>query len=405
MPLRAESIQDVVAGYTLLPRQSPRIQLQMLDNEIRNLDSYIRSMLNPASVRTSSGRLSHSHRNTNRSSDRSIENDLTEAKEKSQYLELALNELEAEAKHLRDQLEQTRSEYASLRSELQLNDNMEQSRIVQSLKDLNRCIEDLGRSIAEHIVDSYIPGYANDETTLKAVNLSQIKAQFYHHEGRHSLVVSSNGDGMPTEDFFDLAVRSILCKFLYENIFLPFHPTLLGDPRNEFMNELYREVRSQNHQTTASKWRASSFLAFSKDSATVRDQHVRGYVENIKTQDLATLFVGFFGEKVNILLTDSHDREIERLVGLAWDWNYTLKGSVIMLGDYQPTIYDSGVPFDPTCMANFEPKKGLKEAPDTALCTIGLGLTTSCSRTGGNVLGSAVVCKAPVVTEHIYDED
>ncbi|KAG8792438.1 hypothetical protein FRC12_006085 [Ceratobasidium sp. 428] len=405
LPLRTENIQAIIAGYTLLPRQPPRIQLQLLDNEIRNLESYIGNMLSPIPVKTSSGRSSHPHRNTNRGSGRSVENNLTEAKEKSQYLELALNELEAEAKHLRDQLEQTRSEYASLRSELQLNDNTEQSSIVQSLKDLNRSIENLGRSIAEHMFDSYIQASdIDDDTTLAASNLPQIKAQFCHQEGVTSLVVSSTGSGMPIEDFFDLGVRSILCRRLYKNIFLPFHPTLVDDPRNEFTHGLYNEVRKQENQTIAAKWRANSFLALSKgDDAEIRAQYVRKYIQEITTQDLDVLFTGYFGENIKVSLSDSHSKALEQLFSLAWGWNHTLKGGVVMLGDFMPVVYESGAPFDPTYMQDFEPKKKLKKQPTTALCTVGLGLMLSRSRAKGESPDSTLVCKTSVVTELIYE--
>ncbi|KAG8783945.1 hypothetical protein FRC12_019179 [Ceratobasidium sp. 428] len=402
LPLRLEKIQEFLLSCTHLRHGLLRVQKRILSGDsIKHWESYIEKILG---LSPTEARAAHPLQSTDRASSRSLGDDLAEATERCSHLELALTESEGEIKHLRNQLEQTQAEYASLRSELQLNDNTEQSRIVQSLKDLNRCIENLGRSIAEHIADCYIPAGADDDTTLKAKDLFQIKAQFRHQEGKPSLVTSSSGDGMPIEDFFDLGIRSMLCRRLYENIFLPFHPTLSGDPRNEFMNELYREIRYRDHQTTASKWRANSFLAISNGhDTTTRIEHIHKHAENIKAQDLAILFTNFFGKNVQISLTDLHNEEIERLVSLAWDWNVTLKGSVVMLGDFQPTIYDSGVPFNPECMADFEPKKGSRRAPDIVLCTVGLGLTVSRSKTAGNSLGQSIVCKATVVTEYIYE--
>ncbi|KAG9126353.1 hypothetical protein FRC07_003746 [Ceratobasidium sp. 392] len=403
LPLRAENIREFLLGYIQLPYLLLKIQNQITHGNVGPPREYITKLFERTST-TSLERSPRSRRGAARASNHPHDTNLAEAAERSQQLELALAESEAEIKLLRDQFQQIRSEYASLRSELQLNDNMEQGNIVQCLKDLNRCIGNLGRSIAEHIVDHYIPSYADDDTTLKASDLSRVKAQFHHQEGRPSLVVSSSGDGMPAEDFFDHGIRSIVCKRLYENIFLPFHPILLGDPRNDFMNELYQEVRYQDNQTAASKWRANSFLAVSKNNdSEVRTQHIRTHVENIKTQDFAGLFAGFFDEDTNVSLEGSHDEELERLVSLAWDWNHILKGSVVMLGDFQPTVYDNGVPFDPSCMADFEPKKGSKKVPQTALCTIGLGLKVSRSKVKGSAVDDTIICKASVVTEHIYE--
>ncbi|KAG9083453.1 hypothetical protein FS749_006020 [Ceratobasidium sp. UAMH 11750] len=397
LPLRSENVREFLLGYTHLPYLFLRIQSQATRGSIGPLRAYIERILRPTPTESSSGPLSRSRRSTDRVS-------RAEVTERSQHLELALAESEAETKLLRDRFEQTQSEYVSLRSELQLNDNTEQSKIVQSLKDLNRCIENFGRSVAEHIVDNYVSPYTDDETTLKASNLPGIKAQFCHQEGGPSLVVSSTGRGMPTEDFFDLSIRFILCKRLYEHIFLPFHPTLAGDSRNEFMNELYQEVRRQDHQTIASKWRANSFLALSKSNDTeIRAQYVHNYIENIRTQDLDVLFSNFFDKKKGVSLADSYEEELEKLVSLAWDWNHVLKGSVVVLGDFQPTIYENGAPFDPGCMVDFEPDRKSKKVPSTALCTIGFGLMASRSKDKGNVLDDVVVCKASVVTEHVYD--
>ncbi|KAG8740462.1 hypothetical protein FRC10_004289 [Ceratobasidium sp. 414] len=398
LPLQPENVRDFFLGYTQMPSLFLRIQSQITRGDgWLFIKAYIEKTLRPTPTRSPSGQLPRSHRGADRVS-------RADAMERSQHFELVLAGSEAETKSLRDQFEQTRSEYASFRSELQLNDSMEQGRIIQSLEDLNCGIGSFGRSVAVHIVDNYVSQYTDGDTALKASNLPGVKAQFCHQEGKPSLVSSSTGNGMPTEDFFDLGVRFILCKRLYEHIFLPFHPALAGDSRNEFMNGLYQQVRHQDHQTIASKWRANSFLALSDGNNTeIRAQYIRKCIESIKTQDLDVLFANFFGENKGVSLTELHQGELEKLVSLAWDWNHVLKGSVVVLGDFQPTAYESGVPFDPSHMAEFEPDKRSKKVPSTALCTIGLGLMASRSKDKGNVLDDVVVCKASVVTEYIYE--
>ncbi|GAB1528302.1 hypothetical protein RhiTH_011495 [Rhizoctonia solani] len=53
------------------------------------------------------------------------------------------------------QLKQSQLEYSSLRSQLQLQENIEQSQVVQALKDINRMIDDFGRSMAAYLTDNY----------------------------------------------------------------------------------------------------------------------------------------------------------------------------------------------------------------------------------------------------------
>ncbi|KAH7336819.1 hypothetical protein B0J17DRAFT_444518 [Rhizoctonia solani] len=188
-----------------------------------------------------------------------------ESETSRQQLQVTLDETEHELKSLRSQLEQTQQEYASLRSELQLSDNTEQSKIVQSLQDLNRAIDDFGRSVAQHMVDNFASSLKKeDPTTLDASDFTELQRQFGHQGGKCSLAASLKGEGLPIEDFIDLALRTFLCQKLCKNVFIPFHPTLAASVEPGFMESLYEEVRRQVSPIAAAKWRASSFLALSK---------------------------------------------------------------------------------------------------------------------------------------------
>jgi hypothetical protein len=158
------------------------------------------------------------------------------------------------------------------------------------------------------------------------------------------------------------------------------------------------------HQTIAAKWRANTFIALGKrNDIEIRTKFIGEYVEQIMTNDLKVLFKGFFGEEVDVSLTEPQYEELKIIVSTAWDWNYVLKGGVVMLGDFQPTTCENGIPFDPRRMVDFEPNRKSKGSPGVAMCTIGLGLTLSRSKAKGSSPDDVVVCKASVVTEQVYE--
>lgn len=234
-------LHGFLLDYDLQHSEIPDFQTKFRAGQTQGLEAYIDEAFGQPNKVISGPRQG---RSTGRGQQLLLKSPLEESKKSRRQLELALAGSENELQSLRDELELARSEYASLRSELQPQDNTEQSKVVQSLKDLNRGIENLGRSLAERLVDSYISSYSESkDTTLKAANLPILFTQFNHREGAPSLVLSSSGAGMPAEDFLDLALRSVLCRSLYENIFLPFHPTLAGTPQNGLMADLYEDVR------------------------------------------------------------------------------------------------------------------------------------------------------------------
>lgn len=148
--------------------------------------------------------------------------------------------------NLRVKLKQTQLEYSSLRSQLQLQENTEQSEVVQSLKDLNRTIDDIGRSLSEYLFDKYVTDAfekdSSEVTSLDARNIEGLRALFGHVEGKTSLVSSSTGAGVMVEDFFDYGVRSLLCAFLCRQVFNTFHPAV-DAPSNSLVGEMYQDIQ------------------------------------------------------------------------------------------------------------------------------------------------------------------
>ncbi|CAE6440507.1 unnamed protein product [Rhizoctonia solani] len=315
-------------------------------------------------------------------SGRPVKITLEESETTRQQLQDTLEATEAELKSLRSQLEQTQLEYASLRSELQLNDNTEQSTIVQSLQDLNRTIDDFGRSVAEFMVDNFAATLNKDDpTTLDAPHFTELQRQFGHQGGRSSLAASLEGNGLPIEDFVDLALRNLLCQMLCKSVFIPFCPTLSAATEPGFMTSLYEEVRRQVSPTVAAKWRASTFMALSKgnklDKPTIGAQ-----VEGFITEDVQPLLNNLFGQSNAVALTEAQRDQVQDVITAAWELNHVLKGEVVTLGDFLPLCCERGALFDPKTMVEFEASKKRKPG-SVAICTIRLGLTLSHTKGAG----------------------
>lgn len=111
--------------------------------------------------------------------------------------------------------------------------------------------------------------------------------------------------------------------------------------------------------------------------------------------------MSFLGDEQRVELEQRQLSQIKELVRTAWDWNATLKGEVIVLGDFHPTYYDPHTTFEPSCHQEFEPRSGVNT--DSVLGTLTLGLTCTQSMGNGSQSEVMVVCKALVATESIYD--
>lgn len=116
---------------------------------------------------------------------------------------------------------------------------------------------------------------------------------------------------------------------------------------------------------------------------------------------LSPLISNFFGPKTVVMMAPRHFDRLRRLVQTAWDWNTTLKGDVVMLGDFHLTVYPPSSVFDPTLMDEFEPIP--RQPPATSILgTISLGLFSSCSVGGARPPEVTIVQKALVATESVY---
>ncbi|CAE7125123.1 unnamed protein product [Rhizoctonia solani] len=303
---------------------------------------------------------------------------------------------------LKQQLKEAELGYSSLRSQLQLQENVEQSEVVQALNDLNRMIDDIGRSISAYLADTYVAHTFSrdpaDVTALDSVNLSALKTLLGHVDGKPSMIMSSDGKGMHIENFFDFAIRHMICRYLTRAIFRPFHPAISSD-LNQVLTETYENIRKEAPQVIAGKWRSDTFKNIYKDDEDKQRQHINDHFENLMGSRLMPLATYVFGRKIRF--TEEYSDRLYLLMEMAWILNSKLKASVIMLGDFVYTSYFPRSQFYPTLVEEFEPNPRHPK-PLTVLGTLALGLLAQRAVGGGDQVEEKVVSKATVLTNNAF---
>ncbi|EUC57428.1 AIG1 domain protein [Rhizoctonia solani AG-3 Rhs1AP] len=312
------------------------------------------------------------------------------------------NHRESEAQ-LHQQLQLSQLEYSSLRSQLQLQENIEQSQVVQTLKDINRMIDDIGRSVSAYLTDNFVqPIFDRDAarvTSLHSRDLPALMALLSHQEGRSSFIASSTGQGMHIEGFLDYTIRHFLCRFLVYRIFRPFHPEI-DVSLSKTLLASYEKIQNREPQAIAGKWRLETFKSLHKaDADGATEQEINSHLHILLNHRLAPLVKGVFGR--DIPLEDIHIANLRSLIKLAWSWNSNLKGGVIMLGDFVQTYFPRSR-FNANSMEEFEAVSP-DHVPTVILGTLALGLVCRRAIGGGNPTEEVVVCKALVATRNIFN--
>ncbi|KDN33820.1 hypothetical protein RSAG8_13093, partial [Rhizoctonia solani AG-8 WAC10335] len=304
---------------------------------------------------------------------------------------------------LRQQLQQIQREYVSLRSELQLQENFEQSEIVQELEDLNRHIDDISRSISAHLTDNHIrTAFGKDPaevTALDARNLPELFKVLRYEEGKCSLISSARGDGLEMESFLDFTIRDMLCTLLVTAVFQPFHPAIDSE-QSDLLLRAYEDIQKGETQTRSGKWRSSTFKSIYKDDSPDQVANwIGGLLYQFALTRLTPLITCVFGGS-NATMDRHHFNQMHELVTRAWNWNTKLKGEVVVLGDFRQTMHAPYSKFDLNTMKDFEPQPNTQ--PASVLGTVGLGLISLRAVGGGQPPEETLVCKVTVVTDTLY---
>ncbi|CAE6498250.1 unnamed protein product [Rhizoctonia solani] len=296
-----------------------------------------------------------------------------------------------EIDRLNEEIRRIKAEYGSLRNHVQLQENTEQAEIMTALGDINRLVEELGQSLSERIEK-----HVGNNSSGKGLQPQDLLGLF----GRFGYELASKVKQDPYL-LFEYVVQATVCDQLYAHLFKPFHPNIADDERyNTFITEIYTQVVYQEAQSIAGRWRRDAFNSISRSLAfKSQDQSVGEKMHRLITEALSVLL----GKIVGILpheLLKEHDKALVKVVAKAEEFNRLLKGSVSILGDFQPIGFPSGESFRPECMSevNSKPKKG--KQPETIVATVGLGLIKSYALGGGRqpemvILRNAVVFGLP----------
>ncbi|CAE6431654.1 unnamed protein product, partial [Rhizoctonia solani] len=314
-------------------------------------------------------------------------------------LRVELHETEA---NLRHQLQQMKHEYSSLRSELQLQENFEQSEVVQELEGINRHIDDISRSISAYLTDNHVRSMFGrnpaEVTSRDARNLPELFRLLQAEEGKSSLVLSSNGKGLEIESFLDFAIRHMLCTLLVMGVFQPFHPGIDSE-QSAALLRAYEDIQKRESQTNSGKWRSSTFKSIYKDDEEQTGTSIRRLLHLFIRTRLNPLLICVFGSK-EATMDRQHFNQMFELVKRAWNWNSKLKGEVIVLGDFCQIAHAPNSEFDPNIMKEFEPQPGVR--PTSVLGTIGIGLVSLRAVGGGRSPEETIICKTTVATDTLY---
>ncbi|KAL5632451.1 hypothetical protein ACGC1H_005420 [Rhizoctonia solani] len=305
---------------------------------------------------------------------------------------------------LQRELQKTQLEYSSLRSQLQLQENIEQSQVVQTLHDLNRMIEDLGRSISSYLYDEYVAKSFDvdlaDVTTLNASDLPTLKSLAGHKHDMTSFIQTTNGQGMQIECFLDFMIRNKICLHLAREIFSPFHPGI-NPSLNQVLRATFENIQKQVPQVIAGKWRSNTFkyISLPEQQRLTIDQQVNTQLNTIIDNDIMPLTRCVFGKDITIIA--EHHSLLRAIIQRAWDWNATLKEDVIMLGEFRQVTYPHYSRFDPNSMVEFE-ASSRNTLPVKILGTLALGLKSQRAVGGGIPVEETMVSKAIVLTKNVY---
>ncbi|QRW20328.1 50S ribosome-binding GTPase [Rhizoctonia solani] len=314
-------------------------------------------------------------------------------------LRVELHETEV---NLRHQSQQMQYEYSSLRSELQLQENFEQSEIVQELEDINRHIDDISRSISAYLTDTHVRSMFGrnpaEVTSRDAQNLSELFRLLQAEEGKCSLVSSSDGKGLEIESFLDFSIRHMLCTLLVIGVFQPFHPGINSE-QSAALLRAYEDIQKRESQTSAGKWRSSTFKSIYTDDEEQTGTSIRQLLHLFIRTQLNPLLTSVFGSK-EATMDRQHFNQMFELVKRAWNWNSKLKGEVIVLGDFCQIAHAPNSEFDPNIMKEFEPQPGVR--PTSVLGTIGIGLVSLRAVGGGRSPEETIICKTTVATDTLY---
>lgn len=313
--------------------------------------------------------------------------------------------------NLRKATEDTEEYVSRAHAQNQPEERIEQTQIMQGLKDVNRLIEDLGQSMAIYLVDHFPSHTTSIEAAFRSRELLNILG--YSKRNPPSLKVLRSAR-LDIEDFLFNVVRMVLCYQLYTQLFEPFHPGIANSkPQTDLVNGIYAQMKLRGlsnyvlclyalsegrvePQFVTGRWRRDSFNSISASTGQSYDTMIYPAVLG----SLHVLLRSFFDSSLNVKLSEEHETTLRRLVDMAERWNRLMKGSVTLLGEFQPVAYPCGSPFKAKFMTmpeTEEAKTNKSDYPGSILGTVELGLIKHIALGNNQQPEETILSKAAVV--------
>lgn len=113
------------------------------------------------------------------------------------------------------------------------------------------------------------------------------------------------------------------------------------------------------------------------------------------------LLGGCFDTSIEVKLDTEHEMMLRKLVDIAGRWNRLIKGSVVLLGEFQPIVYPCGDGFRSDYMVEAVGSSGVKQI-QSILGTIGLGLIRYIALGNDQEPEKTILYQAVVVSEKSF---
>ncbi|KAG8789530.1 hypothetical protein FRC12_013420 [Ceratobasidium sp. 428] len=290
------------------------------------------------------------------------------------------------------------AQHNSLLQHLNLRDNTELSDVVHQFRGLNEDIDGFSLELAGTMPDSHFEHYPD---CARCHDPEALRKWFAVAHAPPLLFESSSSVPMPTRQFLELFIASFICEILCNWVFRPFCPIIPGNQRASVQIEtfalVYERLRLCNQQITAAKWRIETYSSLIKLDST-RGGHVTEtslYIARV----IETAVHHLLGVKVQDLA--DHTR-LTQLVKRAYELNHRIKAEVAYAGDIHADYFQYDHEYDDARMKVLDSKKG-DPLPVRIVSTCGLGVYLTKAIGGGKAPELAVLLKAIVASEQVYD--
>ncbi|CAE6455134.1 unnamed protein product [Rhizoctonia solani] len=314
--------------------------------------------------------------------------------------EKAIQQKDVEIKHSRELFEHFKSksaylesdsyrnEVVSIRRHLQVDELCEPWEINKKFSEIVRKVEDISRDMGEAL--GSLPAVAKF-TTLDLLKLLSRAPE------NHPLAAAEPTGELDAEDFIDFGCRALINEALFNGVLGPsvFHPGLNSN-ENQFYCHLYRQVRKEEPQVVAGRWRISTLKVVSANHA----YESKNEAFRLCQETLLPFCSRVVESKACSELIQSMVPRFQELFERASEWDHLTKTSVIML-DFHPQFQPPGAPHD-THNTTLEGRRPKPPASKAVLLTSKLGLWSSHADGGGKEPKYSIQTKATMLAAEYF---